>query len=116
MNLRDALPGRIQQTNVGKTNAQNLSQDIRHRLGGMDYIIRGTACPSIEFSIKSVAASCESTRTIHISICFPQTPTSDQLATLGDDTIVSIVYFTFQKVAVDRTCSSLLGVGAAYPL
>lgn len=125
--LRDALSGRIRQTNSGHTHIQNAPGDIQHGdsinlvegstgAGGLDNIVRGAARPPIEFSIESVAANCEFTRAIRFQIRSPQTPTSDQPAAYGDDVTATTVYFTPQKLSTDRDCSPSLGVGPVQAL
>lgn len=125
--LRDALPERIRQTNSGHTHIQNTSGDIQHGgsidlvegstgAGGLDNIVRGADRPPIEFSIESVAANCEFTRVIRFQIHTPETPTVDQPAAYGDDVTASTVYFSPQKLAADRLCSTSLGIGHVHTL
>ena len=125
--LRDALPERIRQTNSGHTHIQNASGDIQHGgaidlvegstgAGGLDNIVRGADQPPIEFSIESVATNCEFTRVIRFQIHTPQTPTVDQPAAYGDDVTASTVFFSPQKLAADRFCSTSLDIGRAHTL
>ena len=122
--LRKDLPGRIRQTNSGHTHAQNAPGSIQSGntidlvegstgAGGLDNINRGAARPPIEFSIESVASSCEFTRVIRFQIRTPQPPTANGPAAYGDDVTATTVYFTPQKLAADRACSATLGVSAA---
>jgi hypothetical protein len=84
--------------------------------GGLDNIVRGADRPPIEFSIESVAANCEFTRVIRFQIHTPETPTVDQAAAYGDDVTASTVYFSPQKLAADRLCSTSLGIGHVHTL
>ena len=121
------LPDRIRQTDSGHTHAQNdlssIQKDTEINLvegstgaGGLDNIVRGIARPPIEFSIESVAPSCEFTRVIRFQIRTPQPPNAAEPAAYGDDVTVTTAYFKPQKLDATRTCSASLGVGTATPL
>nr|WP_218859487.1 metallophosphoesterase [Petropleomorpha daqingensis] len=130
--LRDQLPDRIRQTNVGHVHKQNdpgdLQSDGRIDLvegstgaGGLNDIVRGDTRPPIAFSIESVAPDCQFTRVVRFAIA-SSTPTSASAAeattpqAFGDDVTASTIYFTPQDIDDNRTCSADLGISAEHPL
>jgi Calcineurin-like phosphoesterase len=119
--LRKVLPGRIRQTNSGHVHAQNATGDIQSDAGinliegstgagGLDNIVRALAAPPIEFSIESVAASCQFTRVLRFQIRSPQVVDETTPQAYGDDVTLSTEYFRPQQIEADRSCG--IGVGA----
>jgi predicted MPP superfamily phosphohydrolase len=130
--LRDQLPDRIRQTDVGHVHKQNDPGDLQSDgtidlvegstgAGGLNDIVRGDTRPPIEFSIESVAPDCQFTRVVRFAIA-SSTPTAASAAeaatpqAFGDDVTASTIYFTPQDIDDNRTCGADLGIGAEHPL
>ena len=130
--LRDQLPDRIRQTDVGHVHKQNdpgdLQSDGRIDLvegstgaGGLNDIVRGDTRPPISFSIESVAPDCQFTRVVRFAID-SSTPTAASAAeattpqAFGDDVTASTIYFTPQDIDDNRTCGADLGISTEHPL
>jgi hypothetical protein len=130
--LRDQLPDRIRQTNVGHVHEENDPGDLQSDgtidlvegstgAGGLNDIVRGDTRPPIEFSIESVAPDCQFTRVVRFAID-SHTPTAASAAeattpqAFGDDVTASTIYFTPQDIDDNRTCDADLGISAENPL
>jgi predicted MPP superfamily phosphohydrolase len=118
--LTKKLPKRIRQTNSGHTHEQNKTGDIQSGeninlvegstgAGGLDHI-NGDATP-IEFSIESVALSCQFTKLLRFQVADPAMSASTDVNAPRDDVTVSSVYLAPQKVSANRFCSATAGIG-----
>jgi predicted MPP superfamily phosphohydrolase len=124
--LRHDLPGRIRQTNAGHLHAQNADKDVQHDgainliegsagAGGLDNINRGVPAPPIEFSIESVAASCQFTKLVRFQIAGPPPEQGVEPAT-GQQVTASTIYLDPQKVDPGRICAVSQGSTAVQDL
>ncbi len=119
--LAHDLPGQIRQTNAGHEHAQNADADLQHNgvislvegstgAGGLDNINRGVPAPPVEFSIESVAPSCEFTKLVRFQLQGPPpSSTSDTTPAGGQQVVASTLYLDHQPVARGRTCSLAAG-------
>ena len=121
------LPDRIRQLNTGHTHAQNATRDIQKDkiinlvegstgAGGLDNINRPGIKTPIEFSIESVATTCQFTKLLRFQLADPSLPTDASAAAVGDNVTVSTVYLSPQKIGDNRTCNLAQGVTATKPL
>jgi hypothetical protein len=124
--LRKALPNQIRQTNSGHVHAQNATGEIQSDTGinlvegstgagGLDNIVRGAAQPPIEFSIESVAATCQFTRVLRFQVRSPQAVDETTPQAYGDDVTLSTEYFRPQQVAAGRVCGTGVGLTPVTP-
>ena len=120
------LPGQIRQTNAGHLHAQNAQNQIdkpgRITLvegstgaGGLDNLNRDIPAPPIEFSIESVAASCQFTKVVRFQLAGPLPKASD-LPDAGLQVTATTRYLKPQDVAKGRFCSTGLAPGTVQPL
>ena len=120
--LTHDLPDQIRQTSSGHLHAQNATSAIQNGTtinlvegttgaGGLDNIGRTGPRPPIEFSIESVAASCQFTKLLRFQLNNAATPTSPNSASFGNDVTVSTLYLKAQRLDQDRGCSTTGGVG-----
>jgi predicted MPP superfamily phosphohydrolase len=118
--LTKKLPKRIRQTNSGHTHEQNKIGDIQSGeninlvegstgAGGLDHIM-GKASP-IEFSIESVAASCQFTKLLRFQVADPAMAQTANPVAAREDVTVSTVYLAPQKVSANRYCGTSAGIG-----
>jgi hypothetical protein len=116
------LPGQIRQTNAGHEHAQNADTELQHDgvislvegstgAGGLDNINRGVPAPPVEFSIESVAASCEFTKLVRFQLQGPPPSASDTTSVGGQQVVASTLYLDRQPLAQGRTCSLAAGRG-----
>jgi len=118
--LTKKLPKRIRQANSGHTHEQNKIGDIQSGenvnlvegstgAGGLDHIM-GKASP-IEFSIESVAASCQFTKLLRFQVADPAMAETANPVAAREDVTVSTVYLAPQKVSDNRFCGTSAGIG-----
>jgi len=123
--VRD-LPGQIRQTNAGHLHAQNSQNQIdkpgRITLvegstgaGGLDNINRDVPPPPVEFTIESVAASCQFTKVVRFQLVGPL-PRAAAVPDLGLQVSATTRYLKPQHVAEGRSCGTGLPRGAVQPL
>jgi hypothetical protein len=121
------LDGRIRQVNSGHTHQQNKTSDIQTRglinlvegstgAGGLDNINKNETPPPIEFSIESVALSCQFTKLLRFQVADPALPANPSAVAVRDDVSVASIYLAPQRIAADRTCDTTQGLGAVAPL
>ncbi len=120
--LLKKLPKRIRQINSGHVHDQNKTSDIQSGeainlvegstgAGGLDNINRRVAPPPIEFSIESVAMSCQFTKLLRFQVADPAAPTNPAASAQRGDVTVSTIYLAAQRLSADRFCSVTSGVG-----
>jgi predicted MPP superfamily phosphohydrolase len=118
--LAKKLPKRIRQTNSGHTHEQNKIGDIQSGenislvegstgAGGLDHIM-GKASP-IEFSIESVASSCQFTKLLRFQVADPAMAQTANPVAAREDVTVSTVYLAPQRVSDNRFCGTSAGIG-----
>jgi hypothetical protein len=123
--LTKKLPKRIRQTNSGHTHEQNKTGDVQNGelinlvegstgAGGLDHI-NGKATP-IEFSIESVALSCQFTKLLRFQVADPAMAANSDVNAPREDVTVSSVYLAPQKVAESRFCAVTFGIGSVTDL
>jgi hypothetical protein len=126
--LRKKLPGQIRQTVAGHLHRQNSDSSVQKGdsinlvegstgAGGLDQLNRGLPQTPIEFSIESVAASCEFTALVRFQITgtAPESAgavTSDDLPQVS----ASTQYLRSQKIDPPRHCGTELGLTKPGPL
>ena len=122
------LGKQIRQTNSGHTHAQNAEDDIQKKgapinlvegstgAGGLDQLNRGQPPSPTEFSIESVASSCQFTKVVRFQIR-GAAPSSANDVTPGalPQVTASTQYLKPQDVT-GRVCGTTLGVGQATDL
>jgi hypothetical protein len=124
--LRKALPSQIRQTNSGHVHAQNATGDLQTDAGinliegstgagGLDNIVRGLAQPPIEFSIESVATTCQFTRVLRFQVRSPQQVDETTPQSYGDDVTLSTEYFRPQQIDAGRICGTDVGITPVTP-
>lgn len=120
------LPGQIRQTNAGHLHAQNPQNQIDRPgritlvegstgAGGLDNLNRDVPAPPVEFSIESVAASCQFTKVVRFQLTGPL-PKATELPDAGLQVTATTRYLKAQDVAKDRFCGTGLGPGVVQPL
>lgn len=125
--LTTKLPDRIRQTNSGHLHAQNRTGDIQRGAtinlvegstgaGGLDNIDRGPTRPPIEFSIESVAASCQFTKVTRFQLNDTSTSADVPTGSFGDDVSVSTLYLKAQLLTPGRVCAVPVTVSAPRPV
>jgi hypothetical protein len=119
------LPGQIRQTNAGHMHAQNPESDVQHKgvislvegttgaggldnINGLENINRGGPAPPIEFSIESVAASCQFTKVVRFQLQGPP-PGQGPAPQTGQQVTATTRYFDAQSIQGLRTCGVQLG-------
>jgi predicted MPP superfamily phosphohydrolase len=119
------LPGQIRQTNAGHMHAQNPESDVQHKgvislvegttgaggldnINGLENINRGGPAPPIEFSIESVAASCQFTKVVRFQLQGPP-PGQGPAPQTGQQVTATTRYFDAQSTQGLRTCGVQLG-------
>ena len=126
--LRKKVPGQIRQTVAGHLHRQNSDSSVQKGdsinliegstgAGGLDQLNRGLPQTPIEFSIESVAASCEFTALVRFQITgtAPESAgavTSDDLPQVS----ASTQYLRSQKIDPPRHCGTELGLTTPGPL
>jgi predicted MPP superfamily phosphohydrolase len=124
--LRHDLPGRIRQINAGHRHAQNPEGEVQHDnvidliegsagAGGLDNLNRGVPAPPIEFSIESVAASCQFTKVVRFSLAGPP-PTQGSEPGTGQQVTASTLYLEPQQIERGRICGVFEGQTAVQDL
>lgn len=109
------LPGQIRQANSGHLHAQNPDSAVQRNglidlvegstgAGGLDNINRGVPAPPVEFSIESVAASCQFTKVVRFQLAGPPPDASVEQSS-GQQVTASTIYLKPQQVASGRTCT-----------
>ena len=115
--LAHDLPDRIRQTSSGHLHAHNATSAIQNSAtinlvegstgaGGLDNIGRTGPRPPIEFSIESVAASCQFTKLLWFHLNNAATPTNPSSASFGNDVTVSTHDPKAQRLDQHRRCST----------
>jgi predicted MPP superfamily phosphohydrolase len=117
------LGKQIRQTNAGHTHAQNADSDIQKKgapinlvegstgAGGLDQLNRQQPPSPTEFSIESVASSCQFTKVVRFQISgAAPSSTSDVAAGALPQVTASTQYLKPQDVT-GRVCGTTLGVG-----
>jgi predicted MPP superfamily phosphohydrolase len=117
------LGKQIRQTNAGHTHAQNAQSDIQNKgapinlvegstgAGGLDQLNRGQPPSPTEFSIESVASSCQFTKVVRLQISGAAPSSASDVAS-GElpQVTASTLYLKPQDVS-GRVCGTTLGVG-----
>lgn len=110
------LPGQIRQTNSGHLHAQNPQNQIDRPgritliegstgAGGLDNLNRNVPAPPVEFSIESVAASCQFTKVVRFQLAGPL-PKATELPDAGLGVTATTRYLKPQDVPKGRFCGT----------
>jgi predicted MPP superfamily phosphohydrolase len=125
--LLKELPGRIRQVNSGHTHAQNSSGQVQPGstidlvegstgAGGLDAI--GSNAPPVEFSIESVASTCQFTQVVRFQLggASGSGSSGSSASDYGQNVTAATIYLKPQTVDPARYCSAVEGISAVQDL
>jgi predicted phosphodiesterase len=117
------LGNQIRQTNAGHTHAQNAESDIQKKglpinlvegstgAGGLDQLNRGQPPSATEFSIESVASSCQFTKVVRFQISGAAPSSASDVASRVFPQVTASTQYLKPQDVTGRVCGTTLGVG-----
>jgi hypothetical protein len=117
------LGNQIRQTDAGHTHAQNAESDIQKKgapinlvegstgAGGLDQLNRGQPPSATEFSIESVASSCQFTKVVRFQISGAAPSSASDVASRVFPQVTASTQYLKPQDVTGRVCGTTLGVG-----
>jgi len=117
------LGSQIRQTNSGHTHAQNAESDVQKKgapinlvegstgAGGLDQLNRGQPPSPTEFSIESVASSCQFTKVVRFQISGAAPSSASDVAAGELPQVTASTRYLKPQDVTGRVCGTTLGVG-----
>jgi predicted MPP superfamily phosphohydrolase len=117
------LGSQIRQTNAGHTHAQNAESDIQKKgapinlvegstgAGGLDQLNRGQPPSPTEFSIESVASSCQFTKVVRFQISGAAPSSASDVASGALPQVTASTQYLKPQDVTGRVCGTTFGVG-----
>lgn len=120
------LPGQLRQVNSGHVHQQNPTNDIQQNsvinlvegssgAGGLKEVGLDVQQVPVEFSIESVAASCQFTKVVRFQVA-GATATDASPDQSGENVTANTVYLDPQQVPTGEQCDPTYGIGPAVPV
>lgn len=117
------LGNQIRQTNAGHAHAQNAQSDVQKKgapinlvegstgAGGLDQLNRGLPPAPTEFSIESVASSCQFTKVVRFQISGAAPNSASDVASGALPQVTASTQYLKPQDVAGRVCGTTLGMG-----
>jgi predicted MPP superfamily phosphohydrolase len=120
------LPGQIRQVNSGHVHQQNATDDVQKNgvinlvegssgAGGLKEVGLDVQQVPVEFSIESVAATCQFTKVVRFQVAGASATDADPDQS-GENVTANTIYLNPQQIPAGEQCDPSYGIGPAVPV